>query len=183
MSVQPVRHLFTADEYQRMGEAGLFGEDDRLELIEGEIVEMAPIGSRHAACVDRLTRLLTAQVGDRAIVRVQSPIRLSARSEPQPDVTLLAPRTDFYGEAHPGPGDVWLVVEVADTSGAWDREVKARLYARAGVPEMWVVDLDAEVVDVLRDPGPSGYAEMRRAGRGERLEAAGTVVEVDELLG
>lgn len=163
------RRLFSVEEYHRMAQAGVFGEDDRLELIEGEIVEMAPIGSRHAACVDRLNRLFSTRVAEQATVRVQSPIRLGDWSEPQPDVALLRPRQDFYASAHPGPEDVLLVVEVAETSAAYDREVKVPLYARHGVPEVWLVDLGAEVVEVFRRPSKDGYLEVQTARRGEKL--------------
>lgn len=166
-----------------MAVAGLFGVDARLELIEGEIIDMAPIGSRHAACVNRLTRLLTSRLGDRAVVSVQSPVRLGDLSEPQPDVAVLAPRDDFYAAAHPGPADIAVLVEVADTTLGWDRGVKVPLYARAGVAEVWVVDLASEVVEVFRQPGLDGYAEVHRAGRGERLDAAGASIGVEEILG
>ena len=118
-----------------MAEAGILTADDRVELLDGEIVEKTPIGSRHAAAVDRLTNALTRTLADRAIVRVQNPIRLSERSELQPDLALLRPRPDFYEHAHPGPADVVLVIEVAETSGDVDRLVKVPLYARAGIPE------------------------------------------------
>jgi Uma2 family endonuclease len=182
-SVAPAPHRFSVEEYHRMAGAGLFGDDDRVELVEGEIIDMAPIGSRHAACVDRLNRLLVSRLGERAIVRVQSPVRLSDLSEPQPDVAVLAPRRDFYAGAHPGPADVLVVVEVADTTVAWDRGVKVPLYARAGVAEVWLVDLAGETVEVSRQPGAGGYGESHRAGRGDRLEVMGAGIGVDEILG
>lgn len=166
MSVQFLRRGFTVEEYHRMGQAGILSEDERVELIEGEIVEMAPIGSRHQACVDRTNRWFSQRVGERALVRVQGPIRLEERSEPQPDLALLRPRPDFYAEAHPGPEDVFLVVEVAETSPDVDREVKVPLYARAGVPEVWLVDLGGECIEIYRNPTARGYQEVRR---GERL--------------
>lgn len=136
MSVQLLRRSFTVEEYHRMAEAGILREDDRVELLEGEIVEMTPIGSRHAACVDRLNQLGVRGVGPRAIVRVQSPVRLGERSEPQPDLTLLRARPDFYAHAHPGPADVLLIIEVAEASADADRTVKMPLYARAAIPEV-----------------------------------------------
>jgi len=129
------RWKFTVDEYARMAEAGILGEDDRVELLEGEIVEMAPIGPPHAGCVNRLTRLLTSRLGDRAVVGVQNPIRLGSLSEPQPDLTLLRPRRDLYSEGHPEADDVLLVVEVASSTSAFDRQVKMPLYAQAGIPQ------------------------------------------------
>lgn len=186
MSAQPMRHRFTADEYERMGAAGLFGEDDRVELIEGEIVEMTPIGSRHAACVDRLTRLFATAVAERAIVRVQNPIRLGVRSEPQPDLALLSPRDDFYARSHPSPAEVLLVVEVSDTTAAWDRDVKAALYATAGIPETWVVDLIESGVHVFTGPSPEGYTDVHPASPGDTITTAalgGLAVAVADILG
>src|SRR5688572_9639529 len=120
-----------------MADAGVLRPGDRVELLGGEIVEMTPIGSAHAGCVNTLTRLLVRLAGDRAVVHVQNPIRLSRFDESQPDVALLRPRPDLYRSAHPGPADVLLVVEVAEASLGFARDVKAPLYARAGIPEVW----------------------------------------------
>lgn len=165
MAVDIVRHCFTVQEYHRMAEAGLFTEDDRVELIEGDILEMSPIGSRHAACVKRLIRLFDRRVRDRAIVAAQDPIQLGHSSEPQPDIALLKPRSDFYAAQHPGPADVLLLVEVGDTTIEYDRQVKLPLYARYGIAEVWLVDLEAQVVNVYRIPGPEGYREMQQLQR------------------
>ncbi|GIX47759.1 MAG: hypothetical protein KatS3mg131_1970 [Candidatus Tectimicrobiota bacterium] len=140
-----------------------------MELIEGEIVEMAPVGSRHAGQVNRLNRLLSRLVGERAIVSVQNPVRLGEHSEPQPDLALLKPREDFYAAAHPGPEDVLLVVEVAETSADYDREIKVPLYARFGIPEVWLVDLAAAQVEVYRQPAPQGYQAVQTLRRGDTL--------------
>jgi hypothetical protein len=157
MSIQLIRHRFTADEYHRMAEAGVLRDDDRVELIEGEVVEMTPIGPRHGAVVDRLTHALVRGCGDRAIVRVQGSIRLGLHSEPQPDIVL------------PGPESVLLVIEVAETSLPYDREVKLRLYARASVPEVWLVDLVRNQVEVHSEPTPEGYRRGVTLGAGDRL--------------
>jgi Uma2 family endonuclease len=130
MSVQIARHYFTADEFERMAERGVFLEDARLELVEGEIVEMSPIGKRRAACVDLLAELFRERLQRQVIVRVQNPIQLDDHSEPQPDLALLRRREDFYRDALPTPDDVLLVVEVADTSVEYDRQVKLPIYAR-----------------------------------------------------
>lgn len=185
-SVTPARRYrrFTVDEFLRMGEAGVFREDDRLELIEGAILEVTPTGSAHAACVNRLNHALSRLAG-RAIVAVQNPVRLSEDSLPQPDLALLRWRDDFYAMRHPGPEDVLLLVEVADTTLAYDRDVKVPLYARASIPEVWLVDLGGSAVWVYRQPGPGGYASVRRLARGERLAAAAFpdfAVGVDEVL-
>ena len=144
---------------------GSSGPDDRVELIDGEIVDMSPIGSRHAASVDRLNRLLDRQVDDEAIVRVQGPVRLSRLSEPLPDLAILKFRADFYSTAKPGPSDVLVMVEVADSSIGLDSGAKALLYAENGIPEYWVVDLNVDVVHVLTGPGPGGYGATATTGR------------------
>ncbi len=185
MASEPTTRRFTVEEYHRMAEVGILGVDDRVELLDGEIVQMSPIGSRHAASVARLTRKLGDAARDRAIVWVQNPIRLTERSEPQPDVCLLQPRTDFYAEAHPSPGDVLLVVEVADTSVAFDRDVKLPLYARSGVPEVWIVDLAARRIHVHRDPLEDGYGTIAVLEPDSELSAVafpGVKVRVGELL-
>ena len=169
MAIRALKRLFTVEEYHRMAQAGILGEDDRVELIEGEIVNMAPIGSRHAAVVDRLNRILSRRIGERAIVRVQNPIRLGEHSEPQPDVTLLRPREDFYASAHPGPEDVLLLIEVAETSAEYDREIKIPLYARFGIGEVWLVDLEGKAIGVYRNPSPEGYREVQTLGHGAHL--------------
>jgi Uma2 family endonuclease len=175
----PVTHYrFTVDEYHRMGEAGILGPDDRVELIDGEIVMMTPIGSRHAACVDRCTHFFTRLVGTDAIVRVQNPIQLDDYSAPEPDVSLLRPREDFYAGAHPLPRDVLLVVEVADTSIGYDREVKLPLYGSMGIPEVWIVDLGRRCIDAYRGPLAGGYAERRTHRADEKLRPAALDVEV-----
>ncbi len=152
-----------------MGAAGILGEDDRVELLDGEIVEMTPIGPGHAGCVNRLTQLLVAGLGDRAVVAVQNPVRLALRSEPQPDLVVARPRADFYRLAHPTPGDVLLLVEVAETSADFDREVKTPLYAQAGIPELWLVDVPSRQVVVHRAPAGGRYGEVRSVGHGDRL--------------
>lgn len=186
MGTELQRRLFTADEYHRMAEAGVLRDDDRVELVDGEIVQMTPIGSPHAACVDRLNVLLQQQVDVRGIVRVQGPIRLDAHSEPQPDLSILKPRANFYASAHPTPGDILLIVEVADTSLRYDRDIKVPLYARAGIAETWLVDLLNERVEIFTQPTAQGYQQSRRSGLGERLttSALPTIsLLVDDILG
>lgn len=171
MAVQLLKRLFTVAEYHRMAEAGILSEDDRVELIEGEVVAMAPIGDRHAGTVDFLAEFLFRYLRDRVQVRVQSPIRLGEHSESRPDLTLLKRRPDFYRSQHPGSEDVLLVVEVAETSADYDREVKVPLYARFGVPEVWLVDLAEERIEVYRQPRPQGYQEVQRVLRGQPLSS------------
>ena len=186
MAVQLLRRRFTVDEYQRMGQVGILGEDDRLELLEGEIVEMAPIGSKHQAAVDRLTRLFSSRVADAAIIRVQGPVRLAEDSEPQPDLMLLRWRADFYSPAHPGPGDVILLVEVSDTSTDYDREVKVPLYACYGISEVWLVGLDAEMMEVYKGPAGQFYQNISQSVRGQLVSPEffpEFELAVDDILG
>ncbi len=173
MARPPVtRRKFTVDEYHLLARAGILKEDDRVELIDGEIVEMSPIGSRHAACVARLTEWAGSLRG-RAVVWVQNSVRLGDFAEPQPDLALLRPRADFYAAAHPTPEDVFLVVEVAETSSDYDRQVKIPLYARWGISEAWLVDLEADRVEVYRSPAPEGYRDVRVVARREHLSPPG----------
>jgi Uma2 family endonuclease len=165
-AVQIERYRFTTADYHRLAEAGILGEDERVELIEGEIIRMNPIGPRHSGDVNRLTRLFIRALGDDAVVHIQNPIWLDEHSEPQPDLALLRPRRDFYAAAHPTPADVLLVIEVADSSVAYDRRVKAPLYARSGILEYWLLNLEGEHVVVYRDPTATGYRSRRLVRRG-----------------
>ena len=183
VSVERARRLFTIEEYERMVETGILKRDDRVELIEGEIVEMSPIGDPHAAIVTNLTHLLVNLAGDRARVRVQGPVRVPPRSKPQPDLAVLRSRS--YMRAGAAAEDVLLVIEVADTSLEYDRRVKLRLYARAGIAEYWVVDANAEALDLYRGPSGDGYREHRRAVRGETvgpLAFPDTAIAVDAIF-
>lgn len=172
MPVQAPRRLFTVDQFHQMAEAAIFGEDDRVELLAGEIVDMTPIGSRHAACVTRLTHLFGPHAAEAFLLRIQHPVQLDDYSEPQPDVAVVKVRSDFYRDAHPRPADVLLLIEVADTSVEIDRAEKIPLYAASGVPEVWIVDLNAEHVDVYRDPASGGYRTHETVVRGGSLRPA-----------
>jgi Uma2 family endonuclease len=186
MRAEGARRAFTVAEYHRMGEAGILHEDDRVELIDGVIVQMSPIGSRHAACVDRLAAVLMRALGERAIVRVQNPVTIGRLSEPQPDLMVLKPRDDFYAARHPGPSDVLLLIEVTDTTGVYDRATKLPLYARSGIVEAWVVDVRRHVIEVYRGPTLRGYRTRRDVPRGRHIVPAATPrmrVAVDALVG
>jgi Uma2 family endonuclease len=165
------RRLLTVDEYHRMGEVGILTEDDRVELIEGELVAMAPIGSEHIAASNSLNRLLVLAVGDHGIVSVGNPVRLNRHSEPQPDFSVLKPRDD-YRKMLPRPEDTLLAVEVANTSLDYDRKVKLALYARSGIPEVWIVNLAANEVEVYRSPVADNYTVVARAGLSATLTIA-----------
>ena len=181
------RHKLDVEDYHRMAEAGILGEDDRVELIDGEIIDMAPIGQPHAGTVGWLNQTLVMAFGDRAIVWPQNPIRLDRLNEPQPDFAVLRPRADFYRTGEPpGPEDVLLLIEVADSSLRFDRNVKLPLYARAGIPEVWIVDLRHREVRTYRGPGETGYGETSTHRPGDTMALAlvpGISLSLDRLLG
>ena len=164
VEVECSRRLFTADEFERMAEAGIFGEEERLELIDGEIVEMTPVGPGHGSGVACLNKRLILGVGDRAVVWIQGSARVALRSVPQPDLALLRPRS--YRRANPTPEDILLVVEVADSSLRYERIRKQRLYAIAGIPEYWVASVKGEWVEVYRSPDGESYRDVRRVPSG-----------------
>ncbi len=169
-----------------MLDAGILHEDDRVELIAGEIVAMSPINAPHAGHVKRLIRLFTSRLGDRALISAQDPVQLGEDSQPQPDVALLKPRDDFYARSHPTPADVLLIVEVSDSTVDYDRDVKAPLYAPAGVPELWLVNLADGRLEADRLQGPKGYREQRRLWPGDEIAPLAfpeVIFRVDEILG
>ncbi|MEE4377583.1 MAG: Uma2 family endonuclease [Candidatus Competibacteraceae bacterium] len=155
------RRRWSVDEYHRMGELGVLGDHERLELIEGDIIKMAPIGSRHASQVNRLNWVLNQNLNRAglAIVAPQNPVVLDEYSEPEPDIAVLRWRDDFYQSAHPGPNNVLLMIEVSDSTVKADRQVKAPLYARHGIPEYWIVDITAQRLEVYREPMEGHYQQ------------------------
>jgi Uma2 family endonuclease len=187
MSELLTRRRFTVKEYHRMGEAGILHEDNRLELIAGDIVVREPIGAYHAGTVDRLNRLWTSRLGDRAIVRVQNPVQFPRDdSELQPDIMLLRPREDFYTTRHPEAADVLLLIEVADTTLRLDRRIKIPLYARAGVREVWLVDLTTAQLEVHRESLGDRYRNVGVLSRGEHVSPQAfpdLSLDVAELVG
>ena len=160
MEEGPRRHRITVEEYHRMAEVGLLAPDARVELIEGEIIDMPPIGSRHAAIVTRLHKLLIHAMGDSAIVWCQFPVQLGDFSEPQPDLALLAPREDFYEQRLPIGPETLLVIEVSETTLRYDRQIKLPLYARHGIPEYWIFDTQGKQLHVFRRPSDATYGEV-----------------------
>ena len=183
VDVECKRRLFTADEFERMFEAGVFDEDERLELIDGEVVEMTPVGPGHGASVACLTKRFILGLGDRAVVWIQSAARMELRSVPQPDLALLRPRS--YRRASPTPEDILLVVEVADTSLRYDRTRKLALYARADIAEYCVVGVEDEWVELYRSPEGDIYRDVRRAPRGDTIAPLAfpdVVISVDDLF-
>jgi len=183
MTQLPTPYRFRVDDYHEMVRAGILREDDRVELLEGIIVAMPPIGSRHAWCVTRLNRIFGAKLGDTAVIWSQNPIVIGDDSEPQPDVTIV--HAEASTETLPTSSDVLLVIEVADSSAGYDRSTKGRLYANAGIEEYWIVDLSADRVDVFREPRPGGYGVVRSARRGEALapvKIPGIELSVEDIL-
>jgi Uma2 family endonuclease len=166
------RYHFNADQYHRMAEAGILDEDARVELIEGDIIKMAPIGSQHGFAVDQFTRILVQQAGN-VIVRVQGSVRLGPNNEPNPDIALLKQKPGSYRNALPGAADILLLIEVGDTTAARDRNVKVPLYARHGVPEVWLIDLQALRLEMYREPSDGAYRECLRPALDETVSPEG----------
>jgi Uma2 family endonuclease len=165
----PARHPLTVMDFHKMGEAGIFPPGARVELINGEIIDMAPIGSPHAGKVKRLNNLLTRILGDQAIIDLQNPVILGDLSEPQPDIAVLRPRADFYEQAHPRADDVLLLIEVADTTARYDREIKMPLYARHGIVEVWLLDLEHGQLEIYREPNAEGSRQVVAAEHQARI--------------
>ncbi len=180
------RRRFTVEEYHRMAGAAIFGDWERVELIEGEIHTMSPIGKRHAGTVDYVSGAFSARLRGRAIVRVQGPVLIGDQSEPEPDIALLRPRADYYRSKHPEAADILLIVEVMDTSATYDRQVKLGLYALAAIPEVWLIDLNGERVEVYRQPSGDVYTVIQIGLRGQKV-APGAFPDlelgVDDILG
>lgn len=185
MPVEITKRLFDVDDYHRMAQAGILSEDDRVELIDGEIVAMTPISPHHNASVNRANRALVTTVGDQAIVQVQGSVRLDRFREPQPDIVLLRPQPDFYASHLPGPSDILLIIEIAESSLHYDCEVKARIYAQSGVPEYWLVDLDDRSVSCYSDPRGGAYQKLHQCRSGQSMAPEALpqcAIPVDVLL-
>ncbi|MEA5619996.1 Uma2 family endonuclease [Cronbergia sp. UHCC 0137] len=169
MVLQLLRHQFTVQQFHKMAESGILSENERVELIRGEMIDMSPIGTRHSGCVLFLTNLLALLLGGRALINVQNPIELDEISEPQPDIALLKPRSDFYRTSHPQPEDIFLLIEVADTTVKYDREVKIPLYAEAKIPEVWLIDVNQEVIEVYRNSIQGIYQDVQHLQKNQIL--------------
>ncbi len=179
-------HRFTIEEYHKLAEVNILNEDDRVELIEGRIFDMTPIGSLHAACVKRLIDLFAERLQKRAIISVQDPIDLNKQTEPEPDIAILKRRPDFYAERHPIPYDILLVIEVADTSIEYDRTIKIPLYARANIKEVWFVNLLENTVEVHLGPSPEGYKQITEYQNNQGISPKNfpdIIVTASEILG
>ncbi len=178
------RRKFTVEQYYQMAETGILAPGERVELIEGEIIEMSPIGPRHAMCVDRIVQLVVEMLGRTVHLRCQNPIRLSNYTEPEPDITL-AKRAD-YSARHPVGDDIFLTIEVSDSTLEKDRTLKQKIYANAGIPEFWIVNLPEDVVEVYRNPAGDVYQEKKIISREERISPQllpNLVLSGEEILG
>jgi len=186
MQIETIRKRFTVDDYYRMAEAGILSPSDRVELIEGEIIEMSPIGDRHLLAVNRANMIFARGVGDRAVVSIQNPSSMDQYNEPQPDVVLIRPREGFYGMGRPAPEDVLLLIEVSDSTLRFDQKVKLPVYARNGIRELWIVNLNADAIHVYRKPKGNTYSSVEIRGRGEVVSPEAFpefVVNVADLIG
>ena len=180
-----LRRRFTVAEYEKMTEAGILCPEDHVELLAGEIVQMAAEGMRHMSCIMHANRWFSARVSDSAVVLVQSPIRISEHAMPEPDLALLRLEPTLYASRYPEPRDVLLLIEVSDSSIGRDHAVKLPLYSGAAIHELWIVDLTTDAIEVYRDPSAAGYREMQRYERGSTIALAALpslVVPVDEIL-
>ena len=180
------KRTFNVNEYHLMFNAGILQESDRTELITGEIITMSPIGFKHASCVARLVRLFTLKLMDRGLVFPQNPIKLNNNSEPQPDLAILKYRDDFYNQQLPQSDDVLLIIEVADTTLEFDQDVKIPLYASANLPEVWIMDLNSDCLEVYRHIHQGKYQEKRRLCQGDYINVLAVndiLFSVGEILG
>lgn len=186
MQAEVTKKLFTVDEYYRMVEAGILSERDRVELIEGEIIEMSPFGHRHVVCVDRATHILNTALNRRALITVQNPLRLNRYNEPQPDVVVMKWRDDYYASKLHTPEDTLFVLEVSDTSLRYDTKIKLPIYAEAGVLELWIQNLQENVLLVCRDPAGRKYNTRLTLSRGETISPLAfpdVSFRIEDLLG
>lgn len=179
-------YRFSVEEFNRLGQAGIFGEDDRVELIDGEIIVMSPIESKHAGTVTQVSWILDQKLGERVLLHLQNPAVLDDFSEPLPDIAVLKRRIDFYKNGHPGPDDILLLIEVSDTTLAYDRGPKLQKYAERGIAEVLIANLRDDLIEQFREPHSHGYGASRQFGRGAVITAEafpGVSFAVDELIG
>jgi len=169
MTVQLITRKFNTSQYHQMNQSNILTEDDRVELINGEIIEMSPIGTKHTSCINRCNSILPNLLGQKVIISIQNPITLNNLSEPQPDIALLKPRADFYENSHPQPQDIFLLIEVVDSSIDYDRDIKIPLYANSNIYEVWLIDINAQLITVYRYPQNDNYQEITTYHRGEKI--------------
>jgi Uma2 family endonuclease len=181
----PTKYRLTVEQYYKMAEVGILKEDQRTELIEGEIIEMSAIGTKHAICVSNLSEILTLRTIQIAHVRQQNPVHLSDRSEPQPDIALVKRPSSLYVDCHPKAADIFLLIEVSDSTLKYDREIKIPLYAKAGIPEVWIANIEEQVFEVYKSPNQDHYEQVKLYGKGELIPMsmfADIAIAVDEIF-
>jgi len=185
MAAQVQKKLFTVEEYYKMAEVGIIPPDARVELINGEIIEMSPIKSNHAGHVRRINAFLNRVLAERAIIDIQNPIYISPNIEPQPDIMILKLSPDFYTARHPKPEDVYLLIEVADSSVRYDQETKLPLYAHAGIAEVWILNLKKRCIQLYRHPQNGVYTVQEMAQDDDMLHLPffNVAIEASDLLG
>ena len=186
MHTEATKKRFTVDEYYKMGEIGVLRDNVRTELINGEVIEMSPMGARHASAIARITEFMVPLLKGKAQLRSLMPLRLDDFNEPQPDLCFVRPRQDFYGTKHPGSGDTLLAIEVLEPSLPYDRDVKYGVYASARLPEFWIVDVSGDVLMIFRDPSKGAYKTELTLHRGESITALAfpeIEIAVADLLG
>ncbi|HXG85252.1 MAG TPA: Uma2 family endonuclease [Pyrinomonadaceae bacterium] len=182
--VKPKR--FSVEEFYKMTEAGILPEESGWEVIDGYLLDKMTIGSKHASIVKRLNRILTNLVANQAVISIQDPVHIDEYNEPEPDIALLEPREDFYAAGHPSPPDVLLLIEVSDSTVEYDREIKKTLYAEAGIPEFWLVNLKNETIEVYTQPKNGSYYSARILEAGETIDSKSIenlTLSVAEILG
>ncbi len=182
MASEVMKRLINVEEYYKMADVGILKPEDRVELINGEIYQMSPIGSRHAATVDHLAMMLNQLFERKVIVRVQNPVRINSNNEPEPDISLLSYRSDFYAAAHPGPAEVLTVIEVAGFSIRFDREVKTPLYASCGIEEYWIIDIDHNWIEVFTNPKDGIYTKTQIYRPDDKVILLDKKLSVKELI-
>ena len=181
----PTKYRLTVEQYYKMAEVGILGTEQRTELIEGEIIEMSAIGTKHAICVSNLSELLTLRTIQIAHVRQQNPVHLSDHSEPQPDIALVKRPSNLYVDCHPTCEDIFLLIEVSDSTLKYDREIKIPLYAKAGIPEVWIANIEAQIFEVYRLPSQDGYQKIQSYSKGEVIQIellADISIAVDDIF-
>lgn len=185
MIAEIIPRTFTVEEYHRMAETGILTENDRVELINGEIIRMSPIGNTHAAIVNRINMFLVPLLASRAITQVQNPVRIRNHSEPEPDIAILHPREDFYASTGVTSDDVLLLIEVSDSTLYLDRKVKLPLYASARIPEVWIIDVGRKRLEVYHQPTDEGYQHTEKLSRNDTLSATqlSLTLQVKDLIG
>jgi Uma2 family endonuclease len=186
MSAEVATYRFSVEEFNKLGEAGIFDEDDRVELLDGEIIVLSPVGTQHAGIVMRLISVFHDKLGKRVLINPQNPTVMDEFSEPLPDIMLLKPRKDFYSSAHPRPGDIFLLIEVSDTTLAYDRGRKLRKYAESRLAEVWIVNVKQQTIEQFRAPGGATYSSSAAFRRGQTIKIAAfpdVQFSVEELIG